>query len=165
MKNHYGNVINNKNDRQNTHIYICGKISSVRFLTFTIRASCYSTRLSWAHTSVSNWAVCLGHKVVTLLEVSEEEEGVVAYHLLIGPLKKPALGCSRYRDANPVPTSPLNDDITTAPSGKHFEGDNNSRWRREKWLCGQEDITLYLSDIKNLRERYNNCITVTILIG
>ena len=24
---------------------------------------------------------------------------------------------SRYRDANPVPTSPLADDITTAPSG------------------------------------------------
>ena len=36
-------------------------------------------------------------------------------HLPIGP--KPALGWSRYRDANPVPTSPLSDDITTAPSG------------------------------------------------
>ena len=27
------------------------------------------------------------------------------------------LGWSRYLDANPVPTSPLADDITTAPSG------------------------------------------------
>ena len=27
------------------------------------------------------------------------------------------LGWSRYQDANPVPTSPLADDITTAPSG------------------------------------------------
>ena len=32
-------------------------------------------------------------------------------------LKKPALGWSRYRDMNPVPTSPLADDTTTAPSG------------------------------------------------
>ena len=31
--------------------------------------------------------------------------------------KNPAMGWSRYRDANPVPTSPLADDITTAPSG------------------------------------------------
>ena len=52
--------------------------------------------------------------VVTLLEVSESEEGVVAIHLPIGPLK---LAWSRYRDTNPVPTSPLADDITTAPSG------------------------------------------------
>ena len=29
--------------------------------------------------------------------------------------KKPALGWSRYRDANRVPTSPLADDIATAP--------------------------------------------------
>ena len=28
-----------------------------------VRASCYSTRLSWAHTPVINWAVCLGQKV------------------------------------------------------------------------------------------------------
>ena len=35
----------------------------------------------------------------------------MAIHLPIGPLK-PALGWSRYRDANPVA-----DDIMTAPSG------------------------------------------------
>ena len=29
----------------------------------------------------------------------------------------PAVGWSRYRNANPVPTIPLGDDITTAPSG------------------------------------------------
>ena len=28
-----------------------------------------------------------------------------------------AMGWSRYRDVNPVPTSPLADDITTASSG------------------------------------------------
>ena len=27
------------------------------------------------------------------------------------------IGLERYRDANPVPTSPLLDDITSAPSG------------------------------------------------
>ena len=46
--------------------------------------------------------------VVTLLEVSERKEGVVALHLSIGPLKKKkktALGWSRYRYANPVPTN------------------------------------------------------------
>ena len=36
---------------------------SVRFLTCTFRASCYSTRLSWAHTPFINWAVCLGQMV------------------------------------------------------------------------------------------------------
>ena len=41
----------------------------------------------------------------------------MALHLPIGPLKQPAQGWSRYRDANPVPTSPLADDIATAPSG------------------------------------------------
>ena len=30
----------------------------------TFRASCYSTRLLWAHTPVINWVVCLGQKVV-----------------------------------------------------------------------------------------------------
>ena len=40
-----------------------------------------------------------------MLEVSEREEGVVAIHLPIGSLKNPALGWSRYRDANPVPQS------------------------------------------------------------
>ena len=31
--------------------------------------------------------------------------------------KNPALVISRCRDANPVPTSPLADDLATAPSG------------------------------------------------
>ena len=56
-------------------------------LTCTFRTSYYSTRMSWAHTPVINWVVCLGQKVVTLLEVSEREDGVVAVHLPIGPLK------------------------------------------------------------------------------
>ena len=38
----------------------------------------------------------------------------MALHLPIEPLK-PALGWSR--DTNPVPTSPLADDLATAPSG------------------------------------------------
>ena len=54
-----------------------------------------------------------------MLEVSDKEEGVVALYLTIGPLKT-ALGWSRYRDAYPVPTSPLADDIATAPSGLVF---------------------------------------------
>ena len=37
--------------------------------------------------------------------------------MAIGPLKKPALCWSRYRDANPVPTIPLADEIATALSG------------------------------------------------
>ena len=40
----------------------------------------------------------------------------MALHLPTGPLK-PALGWSRYRDVNPIPTSPLANDIATAPSG------------------------------------------------
>ena len=35
----------------------------------------------------------------------------MALHLPTGPLK------TRYRDANPVPSSPLADDLATAPSG------------------------------------------------
>ena len=49
-----------------------------------------------------------------MLEVSEREEGVVAYAL---GLKKTALGMSRYRDVNPVPTSPLANDLATVSSG------------------------------------------------
>ena len=45
-----------------------------------------------------------------------KKEGVVALHLPIGPLKL-ALGWSQYRDAKPVPVSPLADDFATAPSG------------------------------------------------
>ena len=56
-------------------------------LTCTLRTSCYSTRLSWAHIPVINWIVCLGQMVVTLLEVREKEKGVVAKHLLIQSLK------------------------------------------------------------------------------
>ena len=41
----------------------------------------------------------------------------MALHLPIESLKKPPLSWSRYRDENPVPTSPLADDVTTAPSG------------------------------------------------
>ena len=43
----------------------------------------------------------------------------VLYNILdlpIGRLKT-CLGWNRYRDGNPVPTSPLDDDIATAPSG------------------------------------------------
>ena len=40
----------------------------------------------------------------------------MAIHLPIGPLKTRS-GWSRYRDANPIPTSQLAHDITTAPSG------------------------------------------------
>ena len=39
------------------------QFSSVMFLMWTFRTSCYSTRLSWAHTPVINWVVCLGQKV------------------------------------------------------------------------------------------------------
>ena len=33
------------------------------FQMCTFRASCYSRRLSWAHTPVIRWAVCLGQMV------------------------------------------------------------------------------------------------------
>ena len=56
------------------------------------------------------------------LEVREKEEGVVALYLPIEHLKnqQPALGWSRYWDANPVPIKPLADDLTTAPSWPVF---------------------------------------------
>ena len=57
--------------------------------------------------------------MVTLLEVSKREEGVVALHLPIGPLNTSS-GLERYRDTNPVPTSPLADDITTTSLGPVF---------------------------------------------
>ena len=38
----------------------------------------------------------------------------MALHLPIGPLK-PAVGWSRYQDANPVSTSPLANDLATVP--------------------------------------------------
>ena len=41
----------------------CFQFSTIRFLTCTFRTSCYSTHLSWAHTPVINWVVCLGQKV------------------------------------------------------------------------------------------------------
>ena len=40
----------------------------------------------------------------------------MAIHLPIGPLKTRS-GLEQYRDTNSVPTSPVADDITTAPSG------------------------------------------------
>ena len=40
----------------------------------------------------------------------------MALHLPNGPLKTRS-GLDQYRDVNPVPTSPLADDIATAPSG------------------------------------------------
>ena len=39
----------------------------------------------------------------------------MALHPPTGPLTT-HLGWSRYRDANPEPTSPLGDDLATAPS-------------------------------------------------
>ena len=48
----------------------------------------------------------------SLLEITEMEEGVLALGLPIGLFKK---SHSRYRDANPVPTSPLADNTATAP--------------------------------------------------
>ena len=39
----------------------------------------------------------------------------MALHLPVGPLKTRS-GLEPVRDANPVPTSPFADDITTAPS-------------------------------------------------
>ena len=44
--------------------------------------------------SIMNWAVCLG--LVTILEVSVKEEGVIALHLPIGPLKT-------FSEFEPVP--------------------------------------------------------------
>ena len=41
---------------------------------------------------------------VSVLFVDVREESVVALHLPSGSKKNPALGCSRYRDVNPVPT-------------------------------------------------------------
>ena len=47
----------------------------------TFIASCSRACLSWTHTPVINWAVCVGWLLVTLLEVNEKKEGLVALHL------------------------------------------------------------------------------------
>ena len=52
--------------------------------------------------------------MVTLVEVSEREEGIVDLHLPIGPLKTSS-GFELVPRCEP--TSPLADDIATAPSG------------------------------------------------
>ena len=41
-------------------------------------------------------------------------------HIAIGPLKH-ALGWSRYPDANPVPTSPLADDIAMGYRDRSYD--------------------------------------------
>ena len=57
-------------------------------------------------------------RFVGLLGVNEREGGVVALHLpTVFFVYKQALCWSRYRDANPVPTSPLADDLATEQSG------------------------------------------------
>ena len=43
------------------HVSVTGGFVVVLMCTF--RASCYSTRMSWAHTPVISWAVCLGQMV------------------------------------------------------------------------------------------------------
>ena len=52
-----------------------------------------------------------------MLQVSEIEKGIVALHLPTGPLQKTALSWNRYRDENPLPTSPLADGIANVPPG------------------------------------------------
>ena len=64
-----------------------------------------------------------------------KEEGAVPLPTHIG-LLKPALDWSLYRDANPVPTSPLADDITTAPSGSVLLGLTPSIFMYHKLRCG-----------------------------
>ena len=49
------------------------------------------------------------------LEDSEKDEG--DFTPTHWAFLKPALGWSQYQDVNPVPTNPLADDLTTAPSG------------------------------------------------
>ena len=51
------------NSRNNS--FVCLFVFWVVFLTCTFRVICYSTRLSWAHTPVINWAVCLGQSVIS----------------------------------------------------------------------------------------------------
>ena len=50
-------------------------------------ANCYNTRLSWAHISAISWAVKDGRLVVTLLQLCEVKEDVVALLLPIRLLK------------------------------------------------------------------------------
>ena len=59
----------------------------------------------------------------------EREEGVVAIHLPIGPLKNPLCVVSRYRDANPVPTSPVADLEVKNIKGSAWIGmESTGRW-------------------------------------
>ena len=86
---------------------LLSQIKSIRFNVHIQRKLLQHTPVMGTHSSYQ--LCCLSRTVcqqlvVTLIEVSEKEEGVVALHL-------PALGLNRYRDANPVPTSPFSDDI------------------------------------------------------
>ena len=64
----------------------------------------------------------------------EREEGVVAIHQPIGSLKTHS-GLDQYRDANQVPTSPLADDVTTAPLGPVVSFQIVSHWKHVLLVC------------------------------
>ena len=59
LKRHHLDMSSHHLDMSSHHL----DMSSQLGLTCTFRASCYSTRLSRAHTRVINWAVYLGRKV------------------------------------------------------------------------------------------------------
>ena len=58
--------------------------------------------------------------VIPVVEHWLEREIACERRRCIGLSKNPALGMSRYRDANPVTTNPLTDDLATAPSEPVF---------------------------------------------
>ena len=103
--------------RLQPHLQFRNRFRSVRFLTCAFRASCYSMCLLWAHTPVINWAVWQGQMVSSNSVRGEGERRRCSGHTPIHWVFKNQLGWSWYWDVNPVPTSPLADDITTAPSG------------------------------------------------
>ena len=73
----------------------------------------------------------------------------MALHLPIG-LLKPALGWSRYRDANPVPTSPLADDITTAPSvpvNRHVHAQQGYTMSLLSSVCTTQKGIAYINNV------------------
>ena len=64
------------------------------------------------------------------------ENGVVALHLPIGSLKTYSVLVRKNRDANPIPTNPLADDLATAPENGAVINKELYELKARTSLCG-----------------------------
>ena len=85
--------------------------NSIQFTSIVFNVQALIAHTPWAYTPVINWAVCQDRRlvVVTLLEISERDEGVV-------PLKTRS-GLDPVPRCEPSTCQSIRYDIGTAPSG------------------------------------------------